>query len=93
MMKTVAMNFVNDKKFSSRLWICLCKKCSAVDTMSHLKWCGGYAHLHEGLGIDNDHDLVTFFKLVIKEREDNDNYDECGKDDDEGSDKEAVDDN
>ena len=39
-----------------------------IDTQEHLMHCGGYSDLREGLDLETDRDLVTYFKLVIERR-------------------------
>ena len=69
MLKTIKMNFVNDRRFSSELWTCPHPDCTAIDTMSHLRWCAGYTHLRQGLNLDKDQDMVQYYKAIIKQRE------------------------
>ena len=67
MCRTVQKNFSNDKAYAANLWTCI--HCPAVDSMAHLKWCEGYTHLREGLDLDTDLDMVTYFQAIIKTRE------------------------
>ena len=80
MTPTVQMNFMSDPKFASNLWACVgCESVSQsgkivrnMDSQSHILSCPGYADLR--LDKDLSQDLVEYFSLVIKRRQD-------GKDD------------
>ena len=39
-----------------------------IDSQEHLIICSSYADLREGLDLETDRDLVTYFKLVIERR-------------------------
>ena len=67
MTKTVKMNFPSDKSYKLDLW--KCSHCEKIDTQSHIKHCTAYEHLRLGKDLQNDNELVTFFKQVIALRE------------------------
>ena len=69
MVRKIAMNFMSDKHYSANLWTCPHPNCSARDSQAHLRWCPGYAHLRAGLDLDQDIDLVNYFREVIRLRE------------------------
>ncbi len=76
MVRTIAMNFLSDKRYSANLWTCPHPSCSAIDSQGHLRWCPGYTHLRSGLDLEHDLDLVHFFRAVIREREEVENKDD-----------------
>ena len=66
--KTVKTHFKNDKNFTSELWSCL--NCSSLDTSFHiLHQCPIYENLRKDMNIDNDEEVVDFFRKVIQRRE------------------------
>ena len=66
--KTVKTHFKNDKNFTSELWSCL--NCSSLDTSFHiLHQCPIYENLRKDINIDNDEEVVDFFRKVIQRRE------------------------
>ena len=76
MIRTIAMNFPSDKRYSANLWTCPHPSCSAIDSQAHLRWCSGYTHLRAGLDLDRDLDMVRYFRAVIREREEVENKDD-----------------
>ena len=67
MVKTVALNFSSDKKFSSKLW--QCTHCDRIDSQSHILACISYKQLREGKNLYSDKDLIQYFREVIALRE------------------------
>ena len=78
MTPTVQMNFMSDPKFASNLWACVgCESVSQsgkivrnMDSQSHILSCPGYADLRLDKDLSLDKDLVEYFSLVIKRRQD-----------------------
>ena len=68
-MTKAKMNMKSNPKFANELW--RCDDCKKMDSQSHIMWCPTYAPLREGKSIDNDQDLVKYFQLVFKLREEN----------------------
>ena len=68
MTRTVKTNFSSDKKFAADLWSCW--HCQKIDTQTHIRVCPAYQHLRENKDLDNDHDLISYFRQVIKLRDD-----------------------
>ena len=68
------MNQQNNKIYAKNLW--KCSECGNIDTQSHVLWCPYFASLREGKSMDNDLDLVNYFKQVFKIREDKETNDE-----------------
>ena len=66
MMQTVKMNFKNDLKFMKDSWAC--SGCSLRDSQEHLLWCSAYAHLREGLSLDSDRDLESYYRNILRLR-------------------------
>ena len=66
-MTNVKMNQVSDKKNAKTLW--KCNECGNIDTQSHILWCPYFAPIRDGKSVDNDSDLVDYFKEVFKIRE------------------------
>ena len=74
MTRTVKMNFSSDKKYASDLWSCW--HCPSIDSQSHVRVCPAYQQLRNDKDLDNDHDLVTYFRQVIQLRDNmTNNYD------------------
>ena len=70
MTRTVKLNFVSDKKFAAEEWSCW--HCTKIDSQTHIRICPAYQHLRDNKDLDKDHDLVVYFREVIKLREDMD---------------------
>ena len=68
MTKTVKMNYPSDKGYKADLWRCW--HCPSLDTQSHIMTCPAYQHFREDKNLDNDQDLVKFFRQVIQLRDD-----------------------
>ena len=64
---TVQMNQRSDKSHAKNLWKCL--ECGNIDSQSHIVWCPFFSELREGKSLDNNDDLVKYFKQVFKIRE------------------------
>ena len=70
MVPSVKMNFSSDKKFQQELWEC--QHCAYIDTQSHIiSSCPAYEQLRINKNLENDKDLVQFFKEVLQMRDDN----------------------
>ena len=67
MTKTVKSNFSSDRKYMADLWSCW--HCPKVDSQTHIKVCPAYQMLRQDKNLDNDHDLVSYFREVIKMRD------------------------
>ena len=67
MTKTVKMNFPSNPKFVKSLWTCW--HCDQIDTQSHIMHCDKYESFRLDKNLDNDQELVSYFKQVIKLRE------------------------
>ena len=67
MTKTVKMNFSSNPKFVKSLWTCW--HCDQIDTQSHIMHCDKYESFRLDKNLDNDQELVSYFKQVIKLRE------------------------
>ena len=70
----IKMNQQSNKTFAKQLW--KCSECGNIDTQSHVLWCPYFASHREGKSLDNDLDLVNYFKQVFKFREDKETNDE-----------------
>ena len=69
MVRTVKMNFSRDNKYMADLWCCW--HCPYVDSQVHIQICPAYQQFREGKDMNNDKDLVEFYRKVIKMRDDN----------------------
>ena len=65
------MNQQSDKHNAKNLW--KCTECGNIDTQSHILWCPFFANLREGKSMDNDLDLVNYFREAFKIREEKKN--------------------
>ena len=72
-MTNTKMNQQSDRENARLLW--KCSECGNVDAQSHIVWCPFFAQLREGKSLDNDADLVSYFKEVFKVREERKNRD------------------
>ena len=68
MYRTVKLNFPSDKAYAASGFTCC--HCPAIDSQSHWTWCQGYSHLREGINLNTDEGLVTYYKAIIKLRDD-----------------------
>ena len=67
MLSTVQANFKNHPQFKANNYKC---ECGDEDNQPNLLTCPLYDHLRVGLNLVNsDIDLVTYFQLVIEERQ------------------------
>ena len=67
MLTTVQANFKNNPEFKVNGYKC---KCGEEDNQKNLLNCPLYENLREGLDlINSDIDVVTYFQLVIEERQ------------------------
>ena len=67
MVQNVAFNFSSDPQFVNRLWRCV--HCGCMDSISHVLNCEGYKYLREGKDMEDDLDLVNYFRNVISLRD------------------------
>ena len=67
MTKTVQTNFKGDPIFTKNKWLCV--DCGKVDTQEHIMVSQKYSNLRSGKNLENDDDLVNYFKNVISWRE------------------------
>ena len=67
-MLDVKYNYSHDPKYQKDLW--KCDSCeSSIETQEHILWCPAYSELRKDKDINNDHDLITYIKNVMKVRE------------------------
>ena len=68
MLSTVQWNFHNNPEYRENEYRCICNE--HRDDQASLLTCKLYTHLREGLDLySSDADLVTYFQLVIQERQ------------------------
>ena len=60
-------NMKNNPKFASKLWSI--DSCQRIDSQSYFLWCPFFAPFREGKDVQNDTDLVEYFKKVFEIRE------------------------
>ena len=68
MTRTVKFNFPSDKKFKADMWRCW--HCPSIDSQAHVRVCPAYHELRHDKDLNNDKDLVLYFRQVIKLRDD-----------------------
>ena len=66
MTRTIQMNFKGEKQYKNNGW--KCNSCGELDTQEHLVTCEGYSYLRIGKNLDQDKDLVAFYRSIIKHR-------------------------
>ena len=71
MTKSIKMNFASDPSYYKYSW--KCDHCINIDTQSHVRHCEAYEHLRVGKDLDNDKDLVRYYRQVIDMRESEEN--------------------
>ena len=67
MVRYVKFNYSSDPVYSSQLWHC--SHCDKIDSQSHVVICESYKYLREGKDLNDDKDLVKYFRDVISLRE------------------------
>ena len=67
MTKTVQMNYKGEPKFIRNGW--KCQGCNIPDTQDHILRCPCYQELRVGKNLQNDKDLVEYFRKVIQLRD------------------------
>ena len=67
MVRTIQANFKGEQQYKSNNWKCV--GCGKLDTQEHVLGCSAYKHLREGRCLDNDKELVRYFRSVISMRE------------------------
>ena len=72
MLPSVKMNFQTDIKFASELWSCEgCSKGDRMgkrDTQHHILKCPAYEKYRLDRYLDDDSDLVNYYKGVLQQR-------------------------
>ena len=67
MVPLIQMNFRSDKTFTANQWTCSACKANR-DTQSHVISCVGYNEFRDGLNLDDEGDLVKYFRTIINLR-------------------------
>ena len=67
MTRTVKMNFKSHKQYASDLWTCW--HCPKIDSQAHVMICPEYEKFRTNKNLENDSDLVTYFREVLKFRD------------------------
>ena len=67
MVPLIQMNFRSDKTFTANQWTCSACKANR-DTQSHVISCVGYNKFRDGLNLDDEGDLVKYFRTIINLR-------------------------
>ena len=65
MAPTIQMNFPDNKTFSANLWTCSACMINRV-TQNHVISCEEYSKYREGLSLDEDGDLVKYFRTIVE---------------------------
>ena len=66
-MFTCKMNQSSEPKNKATLWECT--GCGNVDTQAHILWCPAYQDLRVGKSMENNDDVVEYYKNVLSIRE------------------------
>ena len=66
MTRTVQANYKGDPDFRANNW--KCQECQVLDTQDHVVRCPVYLNLRTGKDLENDKDLVEYFRKVINIR-------------------------
>ena len=69
-MLSVAGNYPGHKRYEATSWRCQACPYMVREDQDHLSQCSGYADLRSGIDFSSDKELVKFFALVMKRRED-----------------------
>ena len=65
----VAGNYSHNNKYQATGWQCQACVLQVREDQDHLSVCQGYSDLRQGLDLENDDDLVEFFRQVMARRE------------------------
>ena len=68
--RTIQMNYKSDIKSKENHWKFV--ECGKEDSKEHLLQCEVYSNLREGKDLDDDSQLVDYFRKIINARERND---------------------
>ena len=68
-MLKVAGNYSHHHRYAATGWRCQGCDLQVREDQDHLTRCRGYADLLQGKDLDNDVELVEFFRLVMARRE------------------------
>ena len=67
-MTDLKMNYLNNDVYSRSLWRCDSCKTGAIESQSHVLHCPAYRKLREGKDLNNDNDVVEYFRNVLNIR-------------------------
>ena len=65
----VAGNYSHNNKYQATGWQCQACVLQVREDQDHLSVCQGYSDLRQDLDLENDNDLVEFFRQVMARRE------------------------
>ena len=65
---TVKSHFKSNQDYSESLYACP-EGCNKIDTSNHIKYCPVYADMREGLCLESDSDLVSYFQMLIEQQQ------------------------
>ena len=68
-MLRVAGNYSHHAKYQATGWLCQACKLQVREDQDHLTCCQGYEDLRQGRDLQDDKDLVSFYRLVMARRE------------------------
>ena len=68
-MLKVGGNFKHHAAYRKNDWKCKACNFNVLERQEHLSVCEGYQDIREGKDLDNDGDLIAFYRLVMERRE------------------------
>ena len=68
-MLRVAGNYSHHAKYQATGWLCQACRLQVREDQDHLTSCQGYEDLRQGRDLQDDKDLVSFYRLVMARRE------------------------
>ena len=71
-LRSVRMNQMNNADYARLSWCCVhCALAGQLspDSQAHITWCPSYQYLREGKNLQDDKDLVAYFRSVLQLRD------------------------
>ena len=70
-MKTCKLHFPSHPQYVREMFCCPEPNCTEIDSLSHWTVCNKYRHLRDGRNLNEDIQLIEYYRAIIKHREEN----------------------